>query len=209
VGHSKIYEDCDQHQPRLSYLSRATRASSKAVDGHVCGPLRTLQELLLLETNRTIATAWPTTRGGCAALAAPAQDTVEDFIDTCLSLENLIARCRRTSCARPKPKPRGRLTTMPPSRQASTGCAPRATLSRSATPRVPQKHRKSAREVQAAEAAVPEQPQRDVNAVPDRARPARLLGRSTGARLSRAEAYYFAPQAMTQDHERRWAFIEL
>ena len=135
-------------------------------------------------------------------MARHGQDAVEDFIDTCLSLENLIDPMSPfiVRSARPKRR-RGRGRRR--ARRGPAGCAPRATWTRSSTRPSSSRRRRRRREDEKKrqKRRFPEQPQRDVLRVPARARAARALA-ARRARDRARRGLLLRAAGADEDHER-------
>ena len=130
------------------------------------------------------------------------REVVEDFIDTCLSLENLIdSDVARTSCGARPPKRAARRRRA--RARGRAGFAPRGTWTSSSTRRATSKRRRRSakKKRRRRSGGSPSSPQRDVLLFLIEHAPLERWERDV-LEIVRDEAYYFAPQAHDEDHER-------
>ncbi len=134
------------NNPAYAYLLEGNSlVDQKMVMAHVYGARRLLQEQLLLledQPQDDRRDGEPRRRACAGTWSATARTSVEDFIDACLSLENLIDPMSRVH-QRGTRRGRGRATTTRTSRTSPGGCAPRATWTSTSTR--PSSSRRSAR----------------------------------------------------------------
>ena len=212
-GLSKIYEMVINNNPSYAYLLEGNSlVDQKLVMAHVYGHVDFFKNnFYFSKTNRqddrrhgrtTPSTRWPATahrrRHGASI-------TVEDFIDVCLSLENLIdpmspyiqragraaaERARTTDEAAEIPRLRAK-DYMDDLHQPAR--VPRAAAAEDGGGEA------------ARRSASPRSRERDVLGFLHRPRAARALGARRASSIIRDEAYYFAPQAQTKIMNEGWA----
>ena len=190
--------------PAAGQLARRPEAG----DGARLRPRRLLQEQpVVRQTNRQMIDAMANHATRVRRhIDRHGVETVEDFIDACLSLENLIdstphfiERPARDASAARTPRRRG-------GRRPGGAAAAEQALHGAATSTRPQF-------LERAEGARSRSAQAASSSVPARARSATCCcscsstrrsrtGSATSSAIVRDEAYYFAPQAHDQDHER-------
>lgn len=204
-GLQKIYEMVINTNPAYAYLLEGNSlVDQKIVMAHVCAHVDFFKHnYYFSKTNRKMI-------DGMANHAAlirrhmerQGQDVVEDFIDTCLSLENLIdpmsPYITRTSASRPDDDdvPHDDVPRMRAKQYMDKFINPPEYLEAQRKKR--DDERKKARR------RFPEEPQRDVLAFLIQHAPVETWQRDV-LEVVRDEAYYFAPQAMTKIMNEGWA----
>jgi hypothetical protein len=174
-GLSKIYEMVINNNPSYAYLLEGNSlVDQKLVMAHVYAHVDFFKNNYCFRTptstrrttipskrprydpNGAGSTRWPTTARACAARGAQGINKVEEFIDHCLSLENLIDP---TPLHRPAPKapPRTRRR-----RRRSRACKPRSTWSLHQPRGVPRGAAKKIEAEREKAKKFPEHPERDV-----------------------------------------------
>jgi stage V sporulation protein R len=202
-GLSIIYEMVINNDPCYAYLLRANNlVDQKTVIAHVYGHCDFFKNnYWFSRTNRkmldSMANHATTIR---EFIEDVGHDEVEDFIDVCLSLENLIdiyspfspAEKKREESDSYRPKPVAKIQAK---KYMDTYINPKEFLESQA---------RKQQELQQKEKSFPERPQRDVlkfllENAPINAWQRRVLG------IIRDEMYYFAPQAQTKILNEGWA----
>ena len=203
-GLSKIYEMVINTNPAYAYLLEGNSTTDqKIVMAHVCAHVDFFKHnYFFSKTNRKMIDGMANHAARVRRhMARHGQDVVEDFIDTCLSLENLIdpmspyiVRHREKSGDEDEPDPQvGRLRAKgymeqfinPPEYLAA-------------------QKKKKEEEAKKQKKRFPEHPQRDVLAFLLENAPLDHWQRDV-LEIVRDEAYYFAPQAMTKIMNEGWA----
>ena len=207
-GLSKIYEMVINTSPAYAYLLEGNSlVDQKIVMAHVCAHVDFFKNnYFFSKTNRKMI-------DGMANHAARVrrhmerhgQDVVEDFIDTCLSLENLIDPMSAYIVRSREPKPKGEADeddlTDNSGRMRSKGY-----MESFINPPEYLEAQKKKREDEAkrVKRRFPEQPQRDVLQFLIEHAPLDHW-QTDVLEIVRDEAYYFAPQAMTKIMNEGWA----
>ncbi|HEX4453424.1 MAG TPA: SpoVR family protein [Kofleriaceae bacterium] len=204
-GLSKIYEMVINTSPAYAYLLEGNSTTDqKIVMAHVCAHVDFFKNnYYFSKTNRKMIDGMANHASRVRRhMARWGQDVVEDFIDTCLSLENLIdpmsAYIVRTRPPKPvdddeeeptvgKLRSKGYMDSFinPPSYLEA-------------------QKKKKEEEAKKARRKFPEQPQRDVMQFLIEHAPLDHWQRDV-LEIVRDEAYYFAPQAMTKIMNEGWA----
>jgi stage V sporulation protein R len=204
-GLSKIYEMVINTDPCYAYLMEGNRMiDQKLVMAHVYGHCD------FFKNNQWFA---PTNRKMMDAMANHATrirrymdrfgvDEVEDFIDKCLSLENLIDRY---SPYIKKKTEKERQDEQAKARDVSLLRVDREYMDEYINPPDFRQHQqKRAAEESARQARVPAEPQRDILAFLMHFAPLKNWQQDVMS-IIRDEAYYFAPQGMTKIMNEGWA----
>ena len=206
-GLSKIYEMVINTNPAYAYLLEGNSLTDqKIVMAHVCAHVDFFKNnYFFSKTNRKMIDGMANHSSRCRRhMARHGQDTVEDFIDTCLSLENLIDPMS-PYIVRQRDKPvegvddddqqdkSGRLRAKG---YMESFINPPEYLAAQKKKREDEEKRHKRR--------FPEQPQRDVLAFLIQHAPLDHWQRDV-LEIVRDEAYYFAPQAMTKIMNEGWA----
>jgi stage V sporulation protein R len=203
-GLSKIYEMVINTNPAYAYLLEGNSTTDqKIVMAHVCAHVDFFKNnYFFSKTNRKMIDGMANHAARVRRhMARWGQDVVEDFIDTCLSLENLIdpmsayivrARPPRKEDEEPEPeigklKAKGYMESFinPPSYLEA-------------------QKKKKEEELKRQKRRFPEQPVRDVMQFLIEHAPLEHWQRDI-LEIVRDEAYYFAPQAMTKIMNEGWA----
>jgi stage V sporulation protein R len=203
-GLSKIYEMVINTNPAYAYLLEGNSTTDqKIVMAHVCAHVDFFKNnYFFSKTNRKMIDGMANHAARVRRhMARHGQDTVEDFIDTCLSLENLIdpmspyiVRNRVVEDADDDdPEPVGKLRAKG---YMESFINPPEYLAR--------QKKKREEEAKKQRKRFPEQPQRDVLAFLVEHAPLEHWQRDV-LEIVRDEAYYFAPQAMTKIMNEGWA----
>jgi stage V sporulation protein R len=207
-GMSKIYEMVINTNPAYAYLLEGNSlVDQKLVMAHVCAHVDFFKNnYFFSKTNRKMIDGMANHAARVRRhMARHGQDTVEDFIDTCLSLENLIdpmsayiIRSRETkqSDDADEDEPRNKPGRLRAKGYMESFINPPEYLEAQKKKREEEAKRQKRR--------FPEQPQRDV--MQFLIEHARLDAWQTDIlEIVRDEAYYFAPQAMTKIMNEGWA----
>ena len=203
-GLSKIYEMVINTNPAYAYLLEGNSTTDqKIVMAHVCAHVDFFKNnYFFSKTNRKMIDGMANHAARVRRhMARWEQEVVEDFIDTCLSLENLIdpmspyivrSRARPTNQDDPEPevgklKAKGYMDSFinPPSYLEA-------------------QKKKKEEELKRQKRRFPEQPVRDVMQFLIEHAPLEHWQRDV-LEIVRDEAYYFAPQAMTKIMNEGWA----
>jgi stage V sporulation protein R len=206
-GLSKIYEMVINTNPAYAYLLEGnSTVDQKTVMAHVCAHVDFFKHnYFFSKTNRKMI-------DGMANHAARVrrhmerhgQDAVEDFLDTCLSLENLIDPMSpfivRTRAPRERdadePDPEAEAARLPAKPYMDRYINPPEFLEAQRRRRDEERRQQRRR--------FPEEPQRDVLLFLVQHAPLEAWQRDL-LEIVRDEAYYFAPQAMTKIMNEGWA----
>jgi stage V sporulation protein R len=206
-GLSKIYEMVINTNPAYAYLLEGNSLTDqKIVMAHVCAHVDFFKNnYFFSKTNRKMI-------DGMANHAArvrrhmerQGQDVVEDYIDVCLSLENLIDPMSAYITRTAKPRTAEQIEdegTGPVGRLRSKGY-----MDSFINPPeyIEAQKKKKEEEARKAKRRFPESPQRDVLAFLIEHAPLEHWQRDV-LEIVRDEAYYFAPQAMTKIMNEGWA----
>ncbi len=203
-GLSKIYEMVINTNPAYAYLLEGNSTTDqKIVMAHVCAHVDFFKNnYFFSKTNRKMIDGMANHAARVRRhMARWGQDVIEDFIDTCLSLENLIdpmspyivrsrAKTQEADDAEPevgKLKAKGYMESFinPPSY-------------------IEAQKKKKEEELKRQKRRFPEQPVRDVMQFLIEHAPLEHWQRDV-LEIVRDEAYYFAPQAMTKIMNEGWA----
>lgn len=210
-GLSKIYEMVINTNPAYAYLLEGNSLTDqKIVMAHVCAHVDFFKHnYFFSKTNRKMIDGMANHAARVRRhMARHGQDVVEDFIDTCLSLENLIdpmsAYIQRTA------KPKAAL----PDEIADDGSGQVGRLKSKGymdsfinpPEYLEAQRKKKEEEAKKQKRRFPEQPQRDVLAFLIEHAPLDHWQRDV-LEIVRDEAYYFAPQAMTKIMNEGWACL--
>jgi stage V sporulation protein R len=208
-GLSKIYEMVINTSPAYAYLLEGNSTTDqKIVMAHVAAHVDFFKNnYYFSKTNRKMIDGMANHAARVRRhMARWGQDVVEDFIDTCLSLENLIDPMS-TYIVRTRP-PR-----TPEQQRADEEAEPTVGKLRSKgymdsfinpPSFIEAQKKKKEEEAKKARRRFPEQPQRDVLAFLIEHAPLEHWQRDV-LEIVRDEAYYFAPQAMTKIMNEGWA----
>ena len=206
-GLSKIYEMVINNNPAYAYLLEGNSlVDQKLVMAHVYGHVDFFKNNFFFSQDQPQddRRAWRTTPPACAATSTgSASRRSRDFIDACLSLENLIDPMSPFIRAQPGPEARPRTRRRPTSAWRASRLRPRSTWTGSSTR--PSSWTRSGKQAGARAAtsprSSPSEPERDVLLFLLEHAPLEPWERDILA-IVRDEAYYFAPAAPDQDHER-------
>ncbi len=202
-GLSKIYEMVINTNPAYAYLLEGNSTTDqKIVMAHVCAHVDFFKNnYYFSKTNRKMI-------DGMANHAARVrrhmsrwgQDVIEDFVDTCLSLENLIDPMS-AYIVRHREKPEGEEPEPEVGRLRAKGY-----MEQFINPPeyLEAQKKKKEEEAKRQRRRFPEQPQRDVLQFLIENAPLEHWQRDV-LEIVRDEAYYFAPQAMTKIMNEGWA----
>jgi stage V sporulation protein R len=208
-GMSKIYEMVINTNPAYAYLLEGNSLTDqKMVMAHVCGHVDFFKNnYFFSKTNRKMIDGMANHAARVRRhMARWGQETVEDFIDTCLSLENLIDPMSPYIARTPKPK-----AALPD--ELSDDDSGRVGRLRSKgymdsfinpPEYIEAQKKKKEEEAKKQKRRFPEHPQRDVLAFLIEHAPLDNWQRDV-LEIVRDEAYYFAPQAMTKIMNEGWA----
>ncbi len=204
-GLSKIYEMVINTNPAYAYLLEGNSlVDQKIVMAHVAGHVDFFKNnYYFSKTNRKMIDGMANHASRVRRhMARWGQDVVEDFIDTCLSLENLIDPMSAYIVRSRDPKPE---TDDEPEEQSGR-MRSKGYMESFINPPSYLEAQKKKREEEAKKAKrrFPEQPQRDVLAFLITHAPLDAWQRDV-LEIVRDEAYYFAPQAMTKIMNEGWA----
>ncbi|MGE0402402.1 MAG: SpoVR family protein, partial [Kofleriaceae bacterium] len=208
-GMSKIYEMVINTNPAYAYLLEGNSLTDqKMVMAHVCGHVDFFKNnYFFSKTNRKMIDGMANHAARVRRhMARHGQDAVEDFIDTCLSLENLIDPMSPYIQRTPKPKAAlpdelfdddtGRVGRLRSKGYMDSFINPPEYLEA--------QKKKKEEEAKRLKRKFPEHPQRDVLAFLIEHAPLDNWQRDV-LEIVRDEAYYFAPQAMTKIMNEGWA----
>jgi stage V sporulation protein R len=206
-GLSKIYEMVINTNPAYAYLLEGNSlVDQKTVMAHVCGHVDFFKNnYFFSKTNRKMIDGMANHAARVRRhMARQGQDVVEDFIDTCLSIENLIdpmsafiVRQRDTKDDDDEEEgPDGRLRA-------------KNYMDRFINPPeyIEAQKKKRDDEKKKARKRFPEHPQRDIMLFLIQHAPLEHWQRDV-LEIVRDEAYYFVPQAMTKIMNEGWACID-
>src|SRR5688572_20315144 len=206
-GLSKIYELVINNNPVYAYLMKANApVEQKLVMAHVFGHADFFKNnLWFSRTNRRMIDAMANHATRVRShVDRHGVEAVEDFVDACLSLENLIdyhavfdgrADRREPPPARDEDDPDAGVPRLPSKHYMEPYINPPAFLEEQKAKIAERAKRKR---------QVPEEPQRDVLQFLIEHAPLENWERDVLG-IVRAEAYYFAPQAMTKIANEGWA----
>jgi stage V sporulation protein R len=203
-GLSKIYEMVINTNPAYAYLLEGNSlVDQKLVMAHVCAHVDFFKNnYFFSKTNRKMIDGMANHAARVRrAMERHGQDVVEDFIDTCLSLENLIDPMSPYIARSAPPKPDAEDEEAPSGRLRAKGY-----MDSFINPPEYLEAQKKKREEEAKKQKkrFPEHPQRDVlRFLIDHARLENW--QRDVLEIVRDEAYYFAPQAMTKIMNEGWA----
>ncbi|HTJ45963.1 MAG TPA: SpoVR family protein [Kofleriaceae bacterium] len=204
-GLSKIYEMVINTNPSYAYLLEGNSlVDQKTVMAHVCGHVDFFKHnYFFSKTNRKMIDAMANHASRVRRhMARYGQDAVEDFIDVCLSLENLIDPMSQYIVRnREDEKEDPDATEEVPKLRSTRGYMdsyinPPEFLEAQRKKREEEKKKQKKR--------FPEQPQRDILAFLLEHAPLDHWQRDC-LEIVRNEAYYFVPQAMTKIMNEGWA----
>lgn len=205
-GLQKIYEMVINTNPAYAYLLEGNSlVDQKTVMAHVCAHVDFFKHnYYFSKTNRKMIDGMANHAARIRRhMARHGQDVVEDFIDVCLSLENLIdpmsPYIARVRDARDDERGEGEGEDDVPRLRA------KQYMERFINPpEYLESQRKKKAEEQKQKKRFPEEPQRDVLAFLIAHAPLEGWKRDV-LEIVRDEAYYFAPQAMTKIMNEGWA----
>ena len=207
-GLQKIYEMVINNDPCYAYLLRCNqRVDQKLVMAHVYGHNDFFKNnIWFSQTNRKMMDETANHGNRIRSyMERFGEETVEDFIDSCLSLENLIDMHspfikRRDDVSRYDFRPEG-----DDGSGASSGSRARATWIRTSTRPSSSRSRPRRKESEKAEGPqFPETPERDVMLFLLEHAPLNAWQRDV-LDIVRQEAYYFTPQGQTKIMNEGWA----
>jgi stage V sporulation protein R len=207
-GLSKIYELVINNNPVYAYLMKANApVEQKLVMAHVFGHADFFKNnLWFSRTNRRMIDAMANHATRVRShIDRHGVETVEDFIDACLSLENLIdyhavfdgRADRKSAAAREDEEDDGQVPRLPSKHYMESYINPPAFLEEQKAKIAEKAKRKR---------QFPERPQRDVLQFLIEHAPLENWERDVLG-IVRTEAYYFAPQAMTKVQNEGWACV--
>jgi stage V sporulation protein R len=209
-GLSKIYEMVINTNPAYAYLLEGNSLTDqKIVMAHVCAHVDFFKNnYFFSKTNRKMIDGMANHASRVRRhMARHGQETVEDFIDTCLSIENLIdpmspyiVRSRERSVEEIEDDD---------NRDKSGRLRAKGYMDSFINPPeyLAAQKKKREEEEKRAKRRFPEHPQRDVMAFLIQHAPLDHWQRDC-LEIVRDEAYYFAPQAMTKVMNEGWACID-
>jgi stage V sporulation protein R len=208
-GLSKIYEMVINTSPAYAYLLEGNSTTDqKIVMAHVCAHVDFFKHnYFFSKTNRKMIDGMANHAARVRRhMARWGQDVVEDFIDTCLSLENLIdpmsAYIARTAAPKAKTQdgdePEESVGKLRAKGYMDSFINPPSYLEA--------QKKKKEEEAKKQRRRFPEHPQRDVLAFLIEHAPLDHWQRDV-LEIVRDEAYYFAPQAMTKVMNEGWACL--
>src|SRR5690349_4057891 len=204
-GLSKIYEMVINTNPAYAYLLEGNSlVDQKIVMAHVCAHVDFFKNnYFFSKTNRKMIDGMANHAARVRRhMARHGQDTVEDFIDTCLSLENLIDPMSpyivRSRESKPEDEnaPADEVPRIRAKQYMDKYINPPEYLEAQKKKREEEKKKQHRR--------FPEEPQRDVLLFLIQNAPLEHWQRDV-LEIVRSEAYYFAPQAMTKIMNEGWA----
>jgi stage V sporulation protein R len=202
-GLSKIYEMVINTSPAYAYLLEGNSTTDqKVVMAHVCAHVDFFKHnYFFSKTNRKMIDGMANHAARVRRhMARWGQDVIEDFIDTCLSLENLIDPMS-AYIVRHRDKPEGEEPEPEVGRLRAKGY-----MEQFINPPefLEAQKRKKEEEAKRQRRRFPEEPQRDVLQFLIEHAPLEHWQRDV-LEIVRDEAYYFAPQAMTKIMNEGWA----
>jgi stage V sporulation protein R len=202
-GLSKIYEMVINTNPAYAYLLEGNSTTDqKIVMAHVSAHVDFFKNnYYFSKTNRKMIDGMANHAARVRRhMARWGQDTIEDFVDTCLSLENLIDPMS-AYIVRHREKPEGEEPEAEIGRLRAKGY-----MDSFINPPefLEAQKRKKEEEAKRQRRRFPEQPQRDVLQFLIEHAPLEHWQRDV-LEIVRDEAYYFAPQAMTKIMNEGWA----
>jgi stage V sporulation protein R len=206
-GLSKIYEMVINTSPAYAYLLEGNSTTDqKIVMAHVCAHVDFFKNnYYFSKTNRKMIDGMANHASRVRRhMARWGQDVVEDFIDTCLSLENLIDPMSAYIVRTRPPKPPG---SEDDEEEPTVGkLRSKGYMDSFINPPsyLEAQKKKKEEEAKKARRKFPEQPQRDVMQFLIEHAPLDHWQRDV-LEIVRDEAYYFAPQAMTKIMNEGWA----
>jgi stage V sporulation protein R len=211
-GLSKIYELVINNNPVYAYLMKANAAvEQKLVMAHVFGHADFFKNnLWFSKTNRRMIDAMANHATRVRSyIDRFGVENVENFIDACLSLENLIDY---HAAFIERQDRRERLAVEPAAEEESRGKIPRLPSKHYMEPYINPPEFLEEQKAKLVERAkrkkrVPEDPQRDILQFLIDNGPLENWERDILS-IVRQEAYYFAPQAMTKTLNEGWACLE-
>ena len=207
-GMSKIYEMVINTSPAYAYLLEGNSlVDQKLVMAHVCAHVDFFKNnYFFSKTNRKMIDGMANHAARVRRhMARHGQDTVEDFIDTCLSLENLIDPMSAYIMRAPKAKPENDDDDADPGDKLGRLRAKGYMESFINPPEyLAAQRKKRDEEAKRQKRRFPEQPQRDVMQFLIEHAPLDHW-QTDVLEIVRDEAYYFAPQAMTKIMNEGWA----
>jgi len=207
-GLSKIYEMVINTNPAYAYLLEGNSTTDqKIVMAHVCAHVDFFKHnYYFSKTNRKMIDGMANHASRVRRhMARWGQDVVEDFVDTCLSLENLIdpmsayivrSRPPKTPEERDDDEAEPQVGRLRAKGYMDSFINPPSYLEA--------QKKKKEEEAKKAKRRFPEQPQRDVMQFLIEHAPLDHWQRDV-LEIVRDEAYYFAPQAMTKIMNEGWA----
>src|SRR5688572_20519013 len=204
-GLQKIYEMVINTAPAYAYLLEGNSlVDQKTVMAHVCAHVDFFKNnYFFSKTNRKMIDGMANHASRVRRhMARHGQDVVEDFIDTCLSLENLIDPMSPFIVRRRDPKavdedaPADEVPRIRAKQYMDKYINPPEYLEAQKKKREEEKKKQHRR--------FPDEPQRDVLLFLIQNAPLEHWQRDV-LEIIRAEAYYFAPQAMTKIMNEGWA----
>jgi stage V sporulation protein R len=206
-GMSKIYEMVINTNPAYAYLLEGNSlVDQKLVMAHVCAHVDFFKHnYFFSKTNRKMIDGMANHAARVRRhMARHGQDSVEDFIDTCLSLENLIDPMSAYIVRAPKPKPEDDDEADPGDKLGRLRAKGYMESFINPPEYLEAQRKKREEEAKRQKRRFPEQPQRDVMQFLIEHAP--LDNWQTDVlEIVRDEAYYFAPQAMTKIMNEGWA----
>jgi stage V sporulation protein R len=206
-GMSKIYEMVINTNPAYAYLLEGNSlVDQKLVMAHVCAHVDFFKHnYFFSKTNRKMIDGMANHAARVRRhMARHGQDSVEDFIDTCLSLENLIDPMSAYIVRAPRPKPEDDDEADPGDKLGRLRAKGYMESFINPPEYLEAQRKKREEEAKRQKRRFPEQPQRDVMQFLIEHAP--LDNWQTDVlEIVRDEAYYFAPQAMTKIMNEGWA----
>ncbi len=204
-GLSKIYEMVINTNPAYAYLLEGNSTTDqKVVMAHVCAHVDFFKNnYFFSKTNRKMIDGMANHAARTRRhMARWGQEVVEDFIDTCLSLENLIDPMSAYIVRKAPDKTPEEEEEEPISGRLKAKGYMDSFINPPSYLEAQKK--KKEEEAKKARRRFPEHPQRDVLAFLIEHAPLEHWQRDV-LEIVRAEAYYFAPQAMTKIMNEGWA----
>jgi stage V sporulation protein R len=203
-GLQKIYEMVINTNPSYAYLLEGNSlVDQKTVMAHVCAHVDFFKNnYFFSKTNRKMIDSMANHSALVRRhMGRHGVEAVEDFIDVCLSLENLIDPMSPYIVRKRAPEPEGK--------EDETEETPRLRAKQYMDkyinpPEYLEKQKQKLAEAKQAKKRFPEDPQRDVLAFMIQHAPLERWQRDV-MEIVRNEAYYFAPQAMTKVINEGWA----
>jgi stage V sporulation protein R len=204
-GLSKIYEMVINTNPAYAYLLEGNSLTDqKIVMAHVCAHVDFFKHnYFFSKTNRKMIDGMANHAARVRRhMSRQGQDVVEDYIDTCLSIENLIDPMSAYIVRTAKPKTEDEDDLQDKSGRLKSKGYMDSFIN---PPEYLEKQKKKREdEEKKAKKRFPESPQRDVLAFLIEHAPLEHWQRDI-LEVVRDEAYYFAPQAMTKIMNEGWA----